>query len=113
MHLLNGELMQLPTPDNADYLDGINLAKAQLKLRLEHKSTSDKEKVLIETTTTPSTNSSTVIKKTKTKAIETGMIISIMDMKKNFYVYFSSIYIHQDKRICYHCFMEVSYKLWL
>ena len=32
--------------------------------------------------------------------------------KTNFYVFFSQIYIQQDKGICYHCFMEVSYKLW-
>ena len=33
--------------------------------------------------------------------------------KKNFYVFFSQIYIHQDKGIYYHCFMEASYTLWL
>ena len=32
--------------------------------------------------------------------------------KKIFCVFFSKIYIHRDKGICYHCFMEVSYKLW-
>ena len=34
--------------------------------------------------------------------------------KKPFMCFFhrSIFYIHRDKGICYHCFMEVSYKLW-
>ena len=48
------------------------------------------------------------------KAIETGMILSIMDMKKTtFMCFFHRSIFTETREFANHCFMEVSYKLWL